>query len=356
MQLQCPNCAKPLEVPDSSAGAVVSCPACNGQMQVPTVLAATAPAAADAPAAAGAAEPTKRCPFCGETVMKVASKCKHCKRELPRGVDFESVRQRLAAKDAAVRAKPPSAEEAAGKLSFWSRFRMGTVVSGSLTLFLGIMFLIGMLAPGDSLMVFTVLGAIFGIICGLAFLAWLIDDLTVPALHRRLTPEKGTSAFFKAIACGRMQHAYACLLDGDKDRTERTRSAISEVKVASGRYPFDDPRGFRDYWAGLCRNSGGYSRRMVISRIVLVKSEGDHAQVRVAGRIESYPLLALLGVFGGLILGLILVVVTTTKRDFETTKLLRKVDDQWWMVNGELDSPEDGALEVAAQLSAGPGA
>lgn len=46
------------------------------------LLAALLPRAADPQAAAAAAEPTRKCPECAETVLAAARKCKHCGAEL----------------------------------------------------------------------------------------------------------------------------------------------------------------------------------------------------------------------------------------------------------------------------------
>jgi len=77
MQVQCPSCGKVLAAPDERAGQVVACPACGGQMQLPPVREAAAAGPAPGGTAPAGAE-TKACPYCGETVLKVAKKCKHC--------------------------------------------------------------------------------------------------------------------------------------------------------------------------------------------------------------------------------------------------------------------------------------
>ena len=89
-------CGHQFLLPEEKLRGEVYCPAChqrlNPALETP---APTAPAAGDpaltnlAPAAAPAAtepdpEPTKRCPFCGEVILAIARKCKHCGEFLDR--------------------------------------------------------------------------------------------------------------------------------------------------------------------------------------------------------------------------------------------------------------------------------
>jgi hypothetical protein len=329
-------------------------------MQVP----ASAPGAATAPApstpsappqgqGSAGAEPTKQCPFCGETILKIARKCKHCKEDLDEGSDEENIRARLQAK---LDKLPKTGGVPEIPWSVGGKIRIRTIVAVVITV-LGIAVGALFIASGDrdleplSFAPFSV--AFISLIC---MLVALINDVRTPSADARTTPDAGFKAFMHSVRIGRFKYAYACLLDGEKDGTKRKRKGFATLKLSPATFSFATYDGFKRYWKELVRPSAGQSRSMGFSSVAVEKQEGDWALVRAQATFKAYPSgLIILVIFGvpGILLALILVAALTKRARLSVIKLMRRVGNQWYVVNGELDSPEDRAIGVAGELKAG---
>ncbi len=130
LRFLCPRCGKRLKAPETAAGRTVKCPKCSAVVLVPVVSSGADPAsspptssqrqqsatardpareakAQSEPPEANAGPEVKQCPFCSETIMATARKCKHCGEIL----DPELKESRQLAGKAQPRREAPDADD-----------------------------------------------------------------------------------------------------------------------------------------------------------------------------------------------------------------------------------------------------
>jgi len=80
IEFTCPHCNTTLEIESEHAGKTFECPSCKNAISAPSKKVVAVPKRQITMRPPSAA--TKPCPFCGEEILNVAVKCKHCGTDL----------------------------------------------------------------------------------------------------------------------------------------------------------------------------------------------------------------------------------------------------------------------------------
>jgi len=191
------------------------------------------------------------------------------------------------------------------------------------------------------------------------------QDTKVPAPRGRTAPEAGLRAFMSALITERYRYAHGCLVPGERDGRIRRQPEIEDFGLFGRHYEFNRLDGFRRYWRALVKPS---NRSVPQWSIVTVASfevtdrDGDFAVVSCGLSIalwdwrideERHPLLKVCRYSGVLMWVPWLINICTPRTlGLHLKKLVRRIDDQWYVVNGELYSREDAALAEVVEVAA----
>jgi len=175
---------------------------------------------------------------------------------------------------------------------------------------------------------------------------FVIGDLFWLSVRRRRHPAAALSAFVRAMEIGRYDEAYACVLPGDHNARPRLRRAVRALNLGGARSAFADLAGFRAYWGPVF---AAPDSSMSLSRPKVLQEQGDFAVVSASLSVRRRA-----GGWGGGLLGEVLRSAMAEEDDLALRKLVRRVDGRWYLVNGEMQSPEDHALKEFAVLAAAP--
>jgi len=288
----------------------------------------------------------KQCSFCRAEIPEVALKCPECGKRIAGAGSPEEFRRRMLKAELVLRG-------ALRKRSFpdvramGGRLRVRTVLAAVLPPVAGGLALVGYLQPeGVPLKTWDWVLLIAAMLLSAYFISVLVDDLALPSASGRTDPARGMKAFLQALKLKRYSYAYNCLLPGERNNRPRRRYAVQTIGTRSGKFSFADLRGFRAYWHPLFHPASAEAA-MDFSDLEVVHQGEDFAVVaaKLSATREA-------GGWGGGLLGFAVRRLMSKEQEVKIGKLLRRVDGQWYLVNGEVFGPEDEALEQIAELAA----
>lgn len=296
----------------------------------------------EAPSPAPAAGRLKQCPFCLEQIPEIALECPACRRRIAGAGSPADFRRRLLVQELVLRQALRERRLGAVRGGLLTRFRKRTLTTSGaagagLAAWLAVRAMPEPSAP-VGLVFFGWIAALVVLVC------FLTDDLRWLAVRRRRRPGDALTAFVRAMQIGRYEDAYACVLPGDRNDRPRLRRAVQALNLGGGRSTFADPDGFRAYWHPLFSVPDSSVR---LSGPRVVREQGDFAVVAA-----EFSATRRAGGWGGGLIGAAVRSAMARENELGLRKLVRRVDGRWYLVNGELSSPEDQALEQFAALAA----
>jgi len=277
-----------------------------------------------------------------------------------------TARGRLLAKELAFRRSSPQARRW-DAVPVGRRLRVSTAITAVLSVLVPVGAVIAAreLIQDDTLIILTLLmGLLLGAMILAVAVVMAVHDFSVPHLEDRCDPIRGLKSFLLSMRAGRFQHAWACLVPGEAELPPRLQPDFHVPGVEEDRsFSFGEFSGLAAYWKPYIH------QRAVLGRVVSVRGwyeqgrEEDFALVgcdlqatKAQATDKSVALYMLLLLFLPRGIALLWHLSSFEKspqgrnRFFQESmlKLMRRIDDQWCVVCGEVRGPED-ARDVLAE-------
>jgi len=287
-------------------------------------------------------EPDNCCPYC-TAPLKTQGLCNECNRSFEAGFDHAAALNRLQRKEEWAAGMDAAGTDPQVPSGVLRRIRPRTLMLLAGTILLAIAAVACLkLDLNDAMAVAGMTCVLFSGMLGIGFLHGLVNDMLTPSFYDRRTPERGLYAFLHALCQKRYDFSYACLLPPDKDQHERIAPVLWSGLEAAEATNFSEASGFEWYWNKVLSGHG----EPKVGNLKVVREEGPYALVSTH---MLYP--SSRGAFGDLMLGVAgFIVIRGSEARIRVSKLMRRIKDQWYVVSGDLESPEDKMFSRAAEL------
>jgi hypothetical protein len=217
----------------------------------------------------------------------------------------------------------------------YSRLRWATVTAGALVpLAIGLAMVGALLGPGKqgrnaAGYIFLVTGCLLAVALVVVFLVRLAKDLSCPAPHERSSPEKGLHAFLGAMCKGDFEAACSCLVPDSEPTNARD---LRQQWYALVKHSIEGGRGVRRYSLKSLQQSGDFA--LIQGEVAVPPRMGEFTRSALS---SVSPLLSLL--------------VTSGIRMAQVSKLLRRIDNLWYIVSAAQHGREDLFIDEAVRIS-----
>lgn len=309
------------------------------------------------------------CFSCGMLVRVQAIRCRFCGTDLPPGEPLPTIVERASKKIVAAETRKADGTYPHKLLRFYgSKFRFRTLfTTGWLFAAIGAIVLLDWLQAQGTISTseaggWTALLAFSLLLDVTAMIVFVWQDLWTPSWRRCQEPGGAIEAFFTSLLYSRWSYAHALLQEGERTVRARFRPEIADLYLDSCGASFLSSGGVRAYWKPFLNNTSGISRYVTFEGFEVEQIDEQNALARVRYRAkvakqagDTWFTLFFVLVFTSclawfmiivavvVLIGGLLYSYTSTRRvvEVDLVKWMHRVDDQWYLVNGEYASGED---------------